>query len=226
MNILIRIKSPIQSWGDTSKHTTKGKIRYTNDIPTKSGILGLINCCFGIRDNSLKTKFEIISILAKKKYDKIDEFQTCGSNFDSTDPIFANNGKSNVVRELSGVGYRNCGRTVGEITNRQYILDADFFLILNVDDEFVDEFKKHLQNPIWQPFFGRKNCIPTSRIYVDCGKSEDEFVDIVKKIFNQTKILKYSSQIPSSNYSCFEIFDEPLEIKYKNSGRMIYKFYT
>lgn len=86
------------------------------------------------------------------------DFHMVGSGYDKQDPWETlltpktNNGKPAV-----GGG--------SKMTYRYYLQDAAFAVALEVPSDKVDLIAASLQNPVWDVYLGRKNCVPTDFIY-------------------------------------------------------------
>lgn len=228
MYFLLRFKGPIQSWGDPSKHLTKGSYRGTYECPTLSGVIGLINCCFGIDSsknveeyNSLKSKIKHISTYSKENYNVLKDYQTMGGGYDVDNEVSRKNGKVKSDGK-KGVGFEIAGKTVASLSTREYLEDSDFFMILDVEDSISEDFKNNLISPKWQPTLGRSSCIPSSKIYVDCGKTEEEYLEIIKSKYNKLNVIKYSSVRPNTNHKSLTIFDISVD-RFKNVQRTVFK---
>ena len=51
------------------------------------------------------------------------------------------------------------------LTYRYYLRDSGFAGVLAVPHEQSDVLAEALQNPVWDLYLGRKNCVPTELIY-------------------------------------------------------------
>lgn len=231
MHFLLRFKGPIQSWGDSSKHLTKGSYRGTTECPTMSGVIGLINCCFGINStnnkeqyNSLISKIKHVSTYSKENYHILKDFQTMGGGYDTNNEVSRKNGKRKIDRSV-GVGFEQSGKTVGSLSTREYLEDSDFFMVLDVEDSISEEFKQNLIRPKWQPTLGRSSCIPSCKIFVDCDKSEEEYLETIKDKFQSDEIIKYSPSRPNTQHKTLTIFDIPTD-RFRNVQRTIYKSFV
>lgn len=229
MNFLLRFKGPIQSWGDSSKHLTKGSYRGTYECPTLSGIVGLVNCCFGINSvtnpeeyNNLKSKIKHIATYSKENYNVLKDYQTMGGGYNTDNDFSRNNGKCTSTTKGYGPTFEQSGKTVASLSTREYLEDSDFFVILDVEESISEEFKTNTISPKWQPTLGRSNCIPSSKIFVDCGKSEEEYLEIVKLEFKKNDIIKYSLVRPTTNHKTLTIFDISVD-RFRNVQRTVFK---
>lgn len=229
MHFLLRFKAPLQSWGDPSKNLTKGSIRSTYECPTYSGMLGLINCCYGINHeknftecDELKSRIKHIATYSKHNHNILKDYQTMGGGYDTENPLFRNNGKRKIDGKV-GVGFESEGKTVSALSTREYLEDSEFLVLLNVDDIISEEFEQNIKSPKWMPTFGRSCCIPSSKIFLHCSESKEECENIVEKYFGECII--YSSTKPNTTFSSLQIFDIPVG-RFKNTCRTIFKSIT
>ena len=61
-----------------------------------------------------------------------------------------------------------------KITYRYYLQDAKFAVVLEVPAESAVSFAEALQNPTYDLYLGRKNCVPTDFIYRGTFESEKD----------------------------------------------------
>ena len=64
------------------------------------------------------------------------------------------------------------------MTYRYYLQDARFAVIVEVPVKLAESFSGALQNPAYDLYFGRKNCVPTDFVYR--GTFENEEVALKK----------------------------------------------
>ncbi|MEN9945639.1 MAG: hypothetical protein RLZZ293_25 [Pseudomonadota bacterium] len=162
--LLLWFEAPLQSWGVESKF---GR-RDTLNFPTKSGVLGLICSALGLSGEQkdflasfADLDMQIISY-AKTNSELVQlplrDFHMVGSGYDDKDPW-----QSLLIPKKS-----DGGKSVGggsKITYRYYLQDAVFAVLLQVPQDKSSLLSVALQNPIWDIYLGRKNCIPTELIY-------------------------------------------------------------
>lgn len=211
---LIHLKGPLQAYGDTSKHFTKGESRNTYPIPTYSGILGLVKCCCGLKYEE-QLNLNVVRVFSKQTINILTDFHTMGAGYSVENEFDRQNGRRKSDGKI-GVGFESNGKTVGSLSKRDYIEDSEFYVILDCEQHVFDSLK----NPKWFPFLGRSSCIPSERIYVNHGKEENEYVQYVKEIFKNG--FQYTAHIPNTKYTTIEIYDVPFR-KFTNSKRIVYK---
>ena len=171
--ILLWIESPLQSWGADSKF---GR-RDTLPFPTKSGVLGMVLCAMGAsgpqNDLLAKLNFETLEIasyvrskLSKdgQTRDKVSkepllrDFHMVGSGYDDKD-IWQ---KLLIPKTSEGKPAVGGG---SKMTYRYYLQDARFAAVLEVAADMADTISDAIKNPVYDLYFGRKNCVPAERIF-------------------------------------------------------------
>lgn len=170
--LLLWLQAPLQSWG----HDSKFGRRDTINFPTKSGVLGLLCCALGVGGEQCELLAEfaslkqtVISFVRCRKYAeeeriKVDrepllrDFHMVGSGYDDKDPW------QTLLIPKTSEGKKAVGGGT-KITYRYYLQDAYFAVLLQVPASRTDTIAEALQNPVWDVFLGRKNCVPTDFIY-------------------------------------------------------------
>jgi CRISPR system Cascade subunit CasD len=152
--IHLRLAGPMQSWGQQDSADFRG----TGEMPTKSGIVGLLACARGIRSDAgiLEIANAIqIGIRVDKPGNITSDLQTDGSQHWSAE------GKARPV------GYRLK-------MQKEYLVDASFFVAARCEDEELLELITHaLQHPTWPYYLGRKSCPPSAPVYAGVGEYPD-----------------------------------------------------
>lgn len=177
--ILLWLEAPLQAWGADSKFGRRDSLRF----PTKSGVTGLLLCALGAKGEQT----ELLSELANLKQtvvsyartrtsgegesQKVDrepllmDFHMVGSGYDDTDPWE----KLLIPKKSDGKPAVGGGT---KMTYRYYLQDARFAVVLEVTEKSAALFSEALQNPTYDLYLGRKNCVPTDFIYRGVFESE------------------------------------------------------
>lgn len=162
----------MQSWGFASRFTR----RTTALHPTKSGVVGLLAAAMGV-DKHRPHEVEQIAKLAalecttvtlpKKRGERelpmlrLSDYHTIGGGYDKdTDWMKKPRAASGATLE-----------TV--LSERHYLLDARFGVLLEGERDALEEIATALRNPIWGVWLGRKCCIPASPLVVGVGSDRD-----------------------------------------------------
>ncbi len=180
--LLLWFEAPLQSWGSDSKF---GR-RDTQAFPTKSGVLGLVCSAMGAggEQRELLAEFAalgqtVVSFARVKIKDdsavKLDrepllrDFHMVGNGYDVNDPWQA------LLEPYKSDGKRRTSDGGGaKMTYRYYLQDAAFAVVLEVPGDKCDTIVQVLQNPAWDVYLGRKNCVPTDFIYRGNFASESD----------------------------------------------------
>ena len=169
--ILLWFEAPLQSWGSDSKFGRRDTLTH----PTKSGVLGLVCSALGAggEQRALLAEFAplsqtAISFARSKKTDYritkqdreplLRDFHMVGSGYNDQDP-WANL----LIPKMSNGKKPNGAGT--KMTYRFYLQDAAFAVALEVPTDKAESIAQALQNPTWDLYLGRKNCVPTDFIY-------------------------------------------------------------
>lgn len=140
--LLLRMRSPMMSWGDHSRFT----IRDTRREPTKSAVIGLLCAALG------RPRWEPVSDLATLKMGvRVNQEGVVQMDYHTVmDGIKSGGGKGGTV-----------------ISYRYYVADADYLVGLESDSEdILQQLDTALQNPAWQLYFGRKSFIPSCPVHI------------------------------------------------------------
>ena len=140
--LLLRMRSPMMSWGDHSQFT----IRDSRREPTKSAVIGLLCAALG------RPRWEsVVDLSALKMGVRINQEGLVLCDYHTVLNSIKSSGKE--------------GETV--ISHRFYVADADYLVGLEADDRAILEgLDDALGNPVWQLYFGRKSFIPSCPIRV------------------------------------------------------------
>jgi CRISPR system Cascade subunit CasD len=171
--ILLWIEAPLQAWGADSKF---GR-RDTLPFPTKSGVLGLVLCAMGASgpQNELLAKLssgslQIVSYVRSKpgkdgqarvkggKEPLLRDFHMVGSGYDDKD-IWR---KMLIPKTSEGKAAVGGG---SKMTYRYYLQDSCFAAVLEVSADMDTIISDALQRPVYDLYFGRKNCVPAEIIF-------------------------------------------------------------
>lgn len=179
--LLLRMRSPMMSWGDHSQFT----IRDTRREPTKSAVIGLLCAALG------RPRWESIQDLAALKMGvRVNQEGLVQCDYHT------------VMDSIKSSGSK--GDTV--LSYRHYVADADYLVGLESDDRvLLETLDAALESPVWQLYFGRKSFVPSCPIQVKDG-IQDEALETVLKSFpyrshnsnNQLPKLRCVLEVPES----------------------------
>jgi len=60
------------------------------------------------------------------------------------------------------------------MTYRQYLCDADFLVLLEVNSDIAEDLEKKLLDPDWGIWLGRKSCIPSAPVFAGVFSTLEE----------------------------------------------------
>lgn len=166
--LLMWLEAPLQAWGHDSKFGRRDSL----DFPTKSGVLGLICCARGVRDEQTQwlEKFNNLDMQAisyvrtdsrsgaSQRQPMLRDFHMVGGGYDDQDPW------QNLLIPKTSEGKKAVGGGT-KMTYRYYLQDMAFAVALQIPSDSVQEIAEALQSPVWDLYLGRKNCVPTEFIY-------------------------------------------------------------
>jgi CRISPR system Cascade subunit CasD len=182
--LALLLDGPMQSWGFASRFTR----RTTALHPTKSGICGLLAAALGYDKHSADEPAQVARLAAltcttvtlpKKRgsgelsMQRLSDYHTIGGGYDKdTDWMKKPRAASGAVLE-----------TV--LSERHYLLDARFGVLLEGEADFLTEIASALENPRWGLWLGRKCCIPASPLCAGVFPSQ---ADALKSLLNRSKL--------------------------------------
>ncbi len=161
----------MQSWGFASRFTR----RTTAMHPTKSGVVGLLAAALGIDKHGADEALQIARLaelscttvtLPKQRGGRelpmlrLSDYHTIGGGYDPKPD------RMKMPRKANG----SAPDTV--LSERHYLLDARFGVLLEGERDWLEEIATKLRNPTWGLWLGRKCCIPASPLLV--GVSNDK----------------------------------------------------
>lgn len=166
--LLLWFEAPLQSWGADSKFGRRDTLKF----PTKSGVLGLVCSALGAggEQTELLARFasldmQVISYRKTKangqkrnKEPLLRDFQTVGNGYDDKDPW------QTLLIPKTSDGKKAVGGG-SKLTYRYYLQDAVFAVALQVPTDLAESIAQALQNPNWDIYLGRKNCIPSELVF-------------------------------------------------------------
>jgi len=179
--LLLWLEAPLQSWGADSKFGRRDSLYF----PTKSGVTGLLLCALGASGEQkdllarlADLRQTVVSYMRVKKgkedgsMEKVGkepllmDFHMIGSGYDDSNPW------ETLLIPKKSDGKKPVG-TGTKMTYRYYLQDAKFAVVLEVPSELAAVFAEALQNPVYDVYLGRKNCVPTDFMYRGTFGSEN-----------------------------------------------------
>ena len=140
--LLIRLAGPLQSWGVDSKFER----RVTENVPTKSALIGLFASAMGRRRN------ECVSDLHELRF---------GVRVDHEGTLLRDFHTAKSKKEKSAY-----------VTERYYLSDALFLAGFEGSLELLNKIELALQKPAYPLFLGRRSCPPAGKILLGIHESK------------------------------------------------------
>ena len=160
--IILRLEGVTQSWGEDSKWNH----RATSQMPSKSGILGMLACAMGLKrdDYAIVELGDAIkmAVRADRPGMMATDFQTVTGY-----PLLTAEGKP-----------RSGGNTF--ISRREYLQDASFTVFLEAEEGWETRITDALSNPVWPVYLGRKNCVPSRPVLIETTMEYGSLQDAVE----------------------------------------------
>ena len=152
--LILKLHGPMQGWGE---HTFEGN-RPSANFPTRSGVLGLLGACLGIRRNErerLQTLADSIGMAVR-----VDE--RC---------ITRKDGTTSRLKAVKITDYHTIKDAREDYTGlkshdtiqtwREYLFDAEFTVVLWDQPNaalILDDVEKAVKCPYFTPYLGRRSC--------------------------------------------------------------------
>lgn len=169
--LALLLDGPIQSWGFTSRFTR----RTTALHPTRSGIVGMLAAALGIDKHAPNEAQQLQPLaelacttiaLPKQRGNnplpmlRLSDYHTIGGGY---------NKKTDAMKKPRSADGKTLDNAV--LSERHYLLDARFGVLLEGPRAFCDEIAAKLRDPKWGVWLGRKCCLPASPLLV--GVADD-----------------------------------------------------
>ena len=165
--LLLWLEAPLQSWGHDSRFGRRDSL----DFPTKSGVLGLLCCALGAGGKQTQwlaqwadRDMQVQAYVPLNRQGEplprqplLRDFHMVGSGYDDKDPW------QTLLIPKTSTGKKAVGGGT-KMTYRYYLQDMAFAVVLQGPQTALLDLEAALQNPVWDLYLGRKNCVPTEFI--------------------------------------------------------------
>lgn len=133
--LVLRLAGPMQSWGESSRFAR----RATEQVPTKSGVVGLLAAARGLRRTD-----PLEDLLSLTFGVRVDQPGRVERDF-------------HTARTVDGSG-------AFPLTNRFYLTDAGFLAAVAGDDDLIEGLDDALRHPVFPLYLGRRSCPPVGPV--------------------------------------------------------------
>lgn len=190
--ILLRLEGALQSWGEHSKFD----YRDSAEMPSKSGIVGMIGCAMGLKRGSIRLEEISKNIQIAVRCDRKGKLYVDYHTVTAEKTI------------LNAQGKPRC-KTI--VTYRTYLQDASYLVAIKTSQELALEIDYAFKNPYWSIYLGRKSCVPSAPVYAGIAAQ----YHTLEEAMNQHPLAKRPSEpdkifyeIESIDGSGYERMDE------------------
>jgi len=186
--LVLHLKGPLQSWGFDSQYNR----RNTGLMPTRSAIAGMCCAALGLNRGSeeerifLKSfnthKMTIVAIPIKNNTQQVlsvrrlQDYHTVGGGYN---PNSSTERGSITVKAKDGSPRTKNGQSIAVLTQRQYLTDSAFGVILQGKGDLLAEIAAALADPKWGIWLGRKTCIPSAPVLAGLKDTFDEALSLL-----------------------------------------------
>jgi CRISPR system Cascade subunit CasD len=147
--LLLRLAGPMQSWGVSSRFTT----RDTGREPSKSGVVGLLCAALGRPRDA-----EIDDLALLRMGVRVDQEGIVMRDYHTA-------GKGGYLKASGQIERRNL-----IVSERYYLADARFLVGLEGDDiPLLEQLHQRLRDPVWPLYLGRKAFVPGEPVWLPDG---------------------------------------------------------
>jgi CRISPR system Cascade subunit CasD len=178
--LILKLQGPMQAWGE---HTFEG-LRPSANFPTRSGVLGLLGACLGIRRNDRERLQQLADSVGMAV--RIDERR-----------LLRKDGTSHPLRMVKMTDYHTikdarvdyAGLKSHETiqTWREYLYDAEFSVAIWTYPNTavtLDELGAAVKQPYFTPYLGRRSC-PLAHPLFHARLEASDALEALKEILPQ-----------------------------------------
>jgi CRISPR system Cascade subunit CasD len=156
----LRLEGPLQAWGVDSQYNR----RNTGLMPTKSAVAGI--CCAAVgADRGSEQERILLSKLGGLRMLSIAIPRRVRDQALDVRRLQDYHTVQNTLKADGGL--KDC-----HITQRLYLTDVGFGVLLKGERSVLNELAEGLRDPKWGVWLGRKACIPTAPVLVGVFDSE------------------------------------------------------
>lgn len=175
--LILKLHGPMQAWGE---HTFEG-LRPSANFPTRSGMLGLLGACLGIRRHD-RVKLQTLadSVGMAVRLDKRSVTRRDGTTRPLRVMKITDYHTVNKAREdYGGLKWHETIQTW-----REYLYDAEFTVAIWTYPNAVislNDLEKAVKQPFFTPYLGRRSC-PIARPLFQARREAPDVLEAFKGI--------------------------------------------
>ena len=177
--LFLKLEGPLQSWGERARWS----VRDTAPEPTKSGIIGMLGCALGVRDDeTLRALSEQLrmGVRCDRPGKRLIDYHTVGGGY-ATPTLLTAEGKPKKIPST--------GAPHTEQTWRSYLCDAVFLVALQGPPDLITQLAAAIQSPHWPIYLGRKACVPTRPPFDGVGEYTDLELALRKDLTGSVRVV-------------------------------------
>ncbi|MDE1483243.1 type I-E CRISPR-associated protein Cas5/CasD [Xenorhabdus bovienii] len=196
--LILHLSGPMQSWGQS---TFEG-LRPTAAFPTRSGLLGVLGACLGIRrndKNALQALADSVRFAVRCDNHRLNDCSVKISKF--TDYHTVKDARVDYVGLKSHDTIQ---------TWREYLCDAHFTVALWCAPSShykLESLVAAVQKPWFTPYLGRRSCPLSHPLYL--GQCEADNPQLALSLFGDGGVI-YSEEAINPDNRRFSVRDEPI----------------
>ncbi|SEM66784.1 CRISPR-associated protein, Cas5e family [Syntrophus gentianae] len=167
--LILKLHGPMQAWGE---HTFEG-LRPSANFPTRSGLLGLLGACLGIKRNDREQLQQLADSVGMAV--RIDERHISRKDRTSRTLRVVKMIDYHTVKDARE-DYRGLKKHDTIQTWREYLYDAEFTVALwNYPDATLDlsVLETAVKKPYFTPYLGRRSCPLTRPLFEERFESSN-----------------------------------------------------
>ena len=216
--LILKLQAPMQAWGE---HTFEG-LRPSANFPTRSGVLGLLGACLGIRRNEPERLGRLAdSIVMAIRVDQRRVTRRDGTSYALQMMKITDYHTIQKARvEYSGLRSHETIQTW-----REYLYDAEFTVALWSHPHAsisISELAKALRRPIFTPYLGRRSC-PIAQPLFQKQLEADNVIEAFKGVTPCAGTVYSEGKIEGQEVRMMRVRDVPLIHQPRQfAGRNIY----
>jgi len=202
-HLLLYLDAPMQAWG----HSSRFNRRTSASWPVKSGVVGMLCAALGIERDDEEGIAQLADLAMtvytlQNQGKRLMDYHTVGGGYDSKTQ------RQSMSNKAGG------GSPSTVLTDREYLLDCKFGVVLSGSPEVIDRCAAALENPKWGVWFGRKCCLPAARICEGVfdaeAQAKERLLELAKELELQLESWRMVSEAKTFEDGTDSLMDTPV----------------